>query len=133
MTAVWRSLWREPRSANPPPVGGWDWLLAGGFAAAVLIEGGTSPGLPWRPLVIVLALGVAPALLWRRRHPLLSCVVGFGVAGLLTLLQGFTHSVDLTLSAMAVIVVLLYSLWMDAADIRTADETALNVATQVQT
>ncbi len=110
MTAVWRSLWREPRPADPPPVGRWDWLLAGAFAAAVVVEGLARSGMPWRPVVIVLALALTPAFLWRCRQPLLACVAGFGVAGLLSLLQWVTHSPGQTLSAMVAIVVLLYSL-----------------------
>lgn len=110
MTHVWRSAWREPRAADPPPTGGWDWALAGGFTVAVLVEGLARPGLPWRPLVILLALALAPALLLRRRHPLAACLVGFGVAGVSSAVQLWSGSGDVGLSSMTVVVVLLYGL-----------------------
>ena len=66
MVRVRRSIWHEPRPAEIPPIGRLDWLLAGGFAAAALVEGIVRPDLTWRPLVTVLALALAPALLWRR-------------------------------------------------------------------
>ena len=36
MITVRRSIWREPRPADAPPVGRLDWLLVGAFTAAVL-------------------------------------------------------------------------------------------------
>jgi signal transduction histidine kinase len=108
--AVCRSVWREPRPADPPPVGPVDWLVAGGFAAAALVEAMARPDLGLRPLVTALALGLAPALLRRRHHPLTTCLIGFGVAGLLSILQLATRAGDLGLTAMTAILVLLYSL-----------------------
>lgn len=93
-----------------PPVGRGDWLLVGAFAAAALVEGTLRPDLAWRPLVTVLALALAPALLWRRDHPLPAALVGWGVAGLLSVLQLTAHTDDLGLLSMMVVLVLLYSL-----------------------
>ncbi|WP_427385648.1 sensor histidine kinase [Janibacter sp. G56] len=108
--AGWRSAWREPRPADPPPTGRWDWIIASGFAGATLVEGVTRRGLPWQPFVIALALGVAPAFLWRRRHPLVACLIGFGAAGLLSILQLVTHRTDVGPTSMTAVVILLYSL-----------------------
>ncbi len=105
-----RSLWQEPRPADAPPVGRADWLLVGAFAVAALAEGALRPDLAWRPLVTVLALALAPALLWRRDHPLPAALVGWGVAGLLSVLQLTAHTDDLGLLSMMVVLVLLYSL-----------------------
>jgi hypothetical protein len=69
VVTVWRSIWREPRPADAPPVGRLDWLLVGVVAAAALVEGIARPGLAWQPLVTVLALALLPALLWRRGRP----------------------------------------------------------------
>lgn len=69
MITARRSIWHEPRPADVPPIGRLDWLLVGVFAAAVLVEGIVRPGLAWRPLVVVLALALLPALLWRRGRP----------------------------------------------------------------
>ncbi|GAB3433558.1 histidine kinase [Phycicoccus ginsengisoli] len=105
-----RSLWDEPRPADAPPVGRLDWLLVGGFTLAVLVEGIARPGLAWRALVTVLALALVPALLWRRHRPLVAALVGWGVAGLLSVLQLAASPGDLDLYSMLAVLVLLYSL-----------------------
>ncbi len=110
MISVRRSIWHEPRPAAVPPVGGFDWLLVGAFAVAVVLEGILRPDLSWRPLVMALALALVPALLWRRSRPLPAFLIGWGVAGLLSLLQltGSTDSLDLY--SMLAVLLLLYSL-----------------------
>jgi signal transduction histidine kinase len=91
-------------------VGRVDWLLVGGFEAAALVEGITRPGLAWQPFVTLLAMTLMPALLWRRSRPLMTCLIGFGIAGLLSVLQLSTRSGDLGLHSMMAILILLYSL-----------------------
>lgn len=110
MVTVRRSIWHEPRSADPPPIGRLDWLLVGVFAAAALVEGVVRPGLVWRPLVTVLALALVPALLWRRGRPLIAALLGWGVAGLLSVLQLAADAGDLGLYSMMAVLILLYSL-----------------------
>lgn len=110
MVTVRHSLWREPRPADAPPVGRLDWLLVGGFAAAALVEGIVRPELTWRPLVKALALALIPALLWRRDRPLVAAVVGWGVAGLLSVLQLAAGTGDLGLNSLMAVLILLYSL-----------------------
>ncbi|MFO6454396.1 MULTISPECIES: sensor histidine kinase [unclassified Aeromicrobium] len=110
MFTVRRSLWDEPRPADAPPVGRLDWLLAGVFATAALVEGAVRPDVAWRPLVTVLGLALVPALLWRRSHPLVAASVGWGVAGLLSVLQLTADTSDLGLYSMLAVLVLLYSL-----------------------
>ncbi|NGY62445.1 sensor histidine kinase [Lentzea sp. NEAU-D13] len=110
MVTVWRSLWREPRPADAPPVGRLDYLLVGVFAAAVLVEGIVVPGLAWQPLVTVLALALMPALLWRRSRPLVAALAGWGVTGLLSVLQLTVHAGELGLYSTTVVLILLYSL-----------------------
>lgn len=107
---VRRSLWHEPRPSDAPPIGRLDWLLVGVFAAAALLEGVVRPDLAWRPFVMVLALAVLPALLWRRSRPLLATLVGWGAAGLLSVLQLTTDAEDLGLFSMMAVLILLYSL-----------------------
>ena len=106
---VRRPIWHEPRP-DAPAVGRLDWLLAGAFAAAVLVEGIVRPGLAWRPLVTVLALALMPALLWRRDRPLIAVLVGWGVAGLLSVLQLTAPAGDLGLYSMMADLILLYAL-----------------------
>ncbi|WP_269306304.1 sensor histidine kinase [Aeromicrobium sp. HA] len=110
MFTVRRSLWDEPRPADAPPVGRLDWLLAGVFAIATLVEGAVRPDVAWRPLVTVLGLALVPALLWRRSHPLPAASVGWGVAGVLSVLQLTADTSDLGLYSMLAVLVLLYSL-----------------------
>ena len=110
MITVRRSIWDEPRPADAPPIGRLDWLLVGVFAAAAVIEGIVRPDLAWRPLVMVLALALLPALLWRRSRPLLAALVGWGVAGLLSVLQLTADAGDLGLLSMMAVLILLYSL-----------------------
>ncbi|MEI2774769.1 MAG: histidine kinase [Tetrasphaera sp.] len=107
---LWRSIWREPRPAGAPPVSRLDWLLVGGFGAAALVEGLARADLAGQPFVTVLAMALMPALLWRRSRPLLACVAGFGVAGVLSVIQLSTRSGDLGLYSMMAILILLYSL-----------------------
>ncbi len=110
MTAVWRSVWREPRPAHVPPLGLLDRLVVAGFGVVALVEGIARPDLAWQPLVTVLAVALMPVLLWRRSRPLLACLIGFGVAGLLSVLQVSTQSGDSGLYSMMAILILLYSL-----------------------
>lgn len=110
MATVQRSIWDEPRPADVPPIGRLDWLLVGVFAAAAVVEGIARPGVDWRPLVTLLALVLIPALLWRRRHPLSAALVGWGVAGLLVVLQWTADAEDLGLYSMLAVLILLYSL-----------------------
>lgn len=110
MVTVRRSLLDEPRPADAPPVGRLDRLLVGVFAAAVLVEGIARPDVAWRPLVTVLALALVPALLWRRSRPLVAALLGWGVAGVLSVLELTPHHGDLDLYSMSAVLVLLHSL-----------------------
>jgi signal transduction histidine kinase len=78
-----RSVWDEPR---PPaaPVRVWrDWVLVAVLVPAAVLEGVLRPGLPLRPLSVVVTVGLVATLLWRRTRPLLMVVVVFVVLGLL--------------------------------------------------
>ncbi|GAA0581146.1 sensor histidine kinase [Kribbella sandramycini] len=110
MDTVRRSIWHEPRPVGALPIGRLDWLLAGVFAAAAVVEGIVRPGLVWRPLVTLLALGLVPALLWRRTRPLSAALIGWGVVSLLSVLQLTTDAGDLGLYSMMAVLILLYSL-----------------------
>ncbi len=87
-----------------------DWLLVGGFEAAAVIEGIARPDLAGQPYVTLLAMALMPALLWRRSHPLTTCLIGFGVAGLLSVIQLVADTEDLGPTSMMVVLILLYSL-----------------------
>src|SRR4051812_40234568 len=75
-----------------------------------LLEGVFRDDVAWRPFATIVAVGLAPVLLWRRTQPLACVVVGFGTAmalGLATLAGG-PRSVGLT--SMIYILVLVYAL-----------------------
>jgi signal transduction histidine kinase len=131
VVTVRRTLLDESRPADAPPVGRLDRLLVGGYAAAVAVEGIVRPGLAWRPLVTVLALVLAPALLWRRSRPLVAALAGWGVAGLLSVLQLTAHDGDLGLFSMTADLVLLYSLVRWGSGRETAVGTAFVAAVVV--
>jgi signal transduction histidine kinase len=91
MTTALRSLWVEPRAADAPARTWRDWVLVGVLMVTALLEGVLRDDAAWRPLATILAVGLAPVLLWRRTHPLGCVVVGFGIAmvlGLATLAGG---------------------------------------------
>jgi signal transduction histidine kinase len=73
-----RSLWNEPRAPNPPPPQWWDWALVAALVPAAVIEASLREDLAWRPASIAMVAAVAPALLWRRTHPLPAVAVAFG-------------------------------------------------------
>ena len=75
-----------------------------------MIEGLARPDLAGQPYVSLLAMALVPALLWRRSHPLTTCLIGFGVAGLLSVIQLVAGTEDLGPTSMMVILILLYSL-----------------------
>ncbi len=110
MVTARRSIWHEPRPADAPPLGRLDWLLVGAFEAAAVVEGIVRPDVTWRPLVTLLAMATIPALLLRRSRPLAAALIGFGVAGLLSVLQLAGDTGDLGLYSMMVVLILLYSL-----------------------
>src|SRR4051794_41633539 len=77
---------------------------------AALLEGVFRDDVVWRPFATIVAVGLAPVMLWRRTQPLACVVVGFGTAmalGLATLAGGPTHA---GLDAMIYILVLVYAL-----------------------
>src|SRR4051794_5242487 len=77
---------------------------------AALLEGVLRDDVAWRPLATIVAVGLAPVMLWRRTQPLACVVVGFGTAmalGLATLAGGPSH---VGLIAMIYVLVLVYAL-----------------------
>ncbi|MFI5695400.1 hypothetical protein ACIA58_26335 [Kribbella sp. NPDC051586] len=43
-----------------------DWVLVGVLMVTALLEGVFRDDVAWRPLVAIVAVGIAPVLLWRR-------------------------------------------------------------------
>jgi len=104
------SIWREPRPREVPQTSPLDWLLAAGFVVALLVEISSQPELKLRGPAFALALLMAPLLVWRRSQPLLSALGGWGIAGLLSVLQVATSGGESGPESMVAVVILLYSL-----------------------
>lgn len=110
ITDVLRSLWAEPRAADPPARVPRDWLLVGVLMIAALCEGLLLDDVSWRAMATIVAVGLAPALLWRRTHPLTCVVVAFGAATALTL-AGWVAGVNgVGLGTMVYVLVFVYAL-----------------------
>ena len=110
ITTALRSLWAEPRAAEPPEQVWRDWVLVGAVMVTALLEGALRGDVTWRPFVTIVAVGLAPVLLWRRTHPLVCVVVGFGTGmalGLASLLGGVP---SVGLNTMVYVLVLAYAL-----------------------
>ena len=110
MRALWRAIWREPRPTDIPPVGRGDWILVAAFEAVAVVEALARPSMAGRPFVTLIAMALIPVLLWRRSHPMVTCLLGFGVAGVLSVIQWATRTAELGSLAMMVILILLYAL-----------------------
>src|SRR3954471_19773645 len=110
ITNALRSLWAEPRAAHAPARGWRDWVLAGVLMVTALLEGVLRDDVTWRPFATIVAIGLAPVMLWRRTRPLACVVVGFGTAmalGVATLAGGPTR---IGLNTMIYVLVLVYAL-----------------------
>ncbi|MDO5711705.1 MAG: sensor histidine kinase, partial [Micrococcales bacterium] len=110
ITNALRSLWAEPRAAAVPERLSRDWVLVGALMVTALLEGVFRDDVAWRPFVTIVAVGLAPVLLWRRTQPLACILVGFGTAmalGLATLTSGVP---GLGLNTMVYVLVLVYAL-----------------------
>src|SRR4051794_35085300 len=102
-----RSLWGEPRPPDPPGRSGRDWTVAGVFAALAILEGLMRPGLPGGVMAVVLAIGLTPTLLWRRRRPLLMVAVAVAATAAAPLLP---HGVPPAGYSLAYLLLLPYAL-----------------------
>jgi len=75
-----RSLLAEPRPSAPPAARvGRDWALLAFVTVCGVLEGVLREDLPSPVVSVVLTLGLAPLLLWRRTHPLTVVATVFSV------------------------------------------------------
>jgi hypothetical protein len=87
---------------------GWrDWLLVAVVVAAAVAEGVLRDDLPSPAAVpVLIGIGLAPTLLWRRTHPLLMVAIAFPVCALGEVVVGG----DLRLNTLVFLTILLFSL-----------------------
>ncbi|USX51230.1 sensor histidine kinase [Lentzea sp. HUAS12] len=110
MTNALSSLWAEPRAADAPGRVPRDWVLVGVLVAAALLEGVLRDDVAWRPFATIVAVGLAPVLLWRRTHPLACVVVAFGTATALGLASLLSGAQSVGLDTMIYVLVFVYAL-----------------------
>jgi signal transduction histidine kinase len=110
ITNALRSLWAEPRAADAPARGWRDWVLVGVLMLTALLEGVLRDDVAWRPFATVVAVGLAPVLLWRRSHPLACVVVAWGTAMVLGLASLAGGAPNVGLDTMIYVLVLVYAL-----------------------
>jgi len=110
MTNALRSLWAEPRAADVPERVSRDWVLVAALMVTALLEGVFRDNVAWRPLVTFVTVGLAPVLLWRRTHPLVCVVVGFGTGMALGLASQLAGIPGVGLNTMTYVLVLVYAL-----------------------
>jgi signal transduction histidine kinase len=110
ITNALRSLWGEPRAAAVPERLSRDWVLVGVLMVTALLEGVFRDDVAWRPVVTIVTVGLAPVLLWRRTHPLVCVVVGFGTGMALGLASQLAGIPGVGLTTMIYVLVLVYAL-----------------------
>jgi len=84
-------------------------VLVGVLMVTALLEGVLRNDIAWRPFATIVAVVLAPVLLWRRTHPLACVLVGWGTAmalGLATLAGG---APNVGLNTMIYVLVLVYA------------------------
>jgi len=111
ITTAVRSLWTEPRAADVPGRMRRDWVLVGALMVTALLEGAFRADVTWRPVATIVAVGLAPVLLWRRTQPLACVVVAFGTAMVLGLASLASGAASVGLTTMVYVLVLVYALF----------------------
>lgn len=111
LTKALRSLWAEPRP-SAPPVRVWrDWALLAVVTVSGVLEGVLREDLPLPVLSVVLTVGMAPLLLWRRTHPLAVVATAFGVVAVVDIGLIVSDAPALDMYTMVYFLLLPYSLF----------------------
>ena len=110
-TDALRSLWAEPRPANPPGRLPRDWVLVAVLICWSVAEAVLRQDMAPFPLLLIAALAAVTPLPWRRTHPLVAVAVAFGVltvVDIVRILAGSQGALPVSVSAT---LVLTYSLF----------------------
>ena len=111
MRSAVRSLWDEPRVPHPPTRVRRDWVLVGVLVPTALVEGTLRDDVAWRPIALVLAVGLACTLLWRRTKPLAAVAVTFGALVVVDTAALITDAGAVGLYTTSFVLLLPYSLF----------------------
>lgn len=105
-----RSLLEEPRPSAPPARVRRDRALLAFVVICVLLEGALRADLPTPVLSVVVTLGLAPLLLWRRTHPFAVVAATFGTIAVVDLGLLAVGAPVLDVYSMLYVLVLPYAL-----------------------
>jgi signal transduction histidine kinase len=106
-----RSVLDEPRAPSPPARVWRDWVLLGVVVVSAVLEVALREDLrlPWLSLLVT--VGLAPTLLWRRTHPLVVVIVAFGTSVLVDVGLIIADRPALEMSTMIYVLLLPYALF----------------------
>lgn len=110
-TDALRSLWAEPRPADPPGRGRRDWALVAVLICWSVLEAVLGEDLAPRPLGLIAVIAVVTPLLWRRQRPLVAVAVAFGTVTVLDIVRILTGSLGALPSSVSATLVLTYALF----------------------
>ncbi len=106
-----RSLWAEPRPANPPGPLPRDGVLVAAFSCWSVVEAVLREGMAPLPVLFVAALASLAPLPWRRARPLVAAAVAFGMLTVLDIVRIGTGSQGALPSCVSATLVLTYALF----------------------
>ncbi|MDN5822350.1 MAG: histidine kinase dimerization/phosphoacceptor domain-containing protein, partial [Brachybacterium sp.] len=106
-----RSLWGEPRPADPPGRGPRDWALVGVLICWSVLEAILGQDLAPRPMLLLAVLAVLGPLLWRRTSPLVAVAVAFGTLSMVDIVRIVTGPDGALPSSVSATLILTYSLF----------------------
>jgi len=106
-----RSLWAEPRLANPPGPLPRDWVLVALLICWSVVEAVLRQDMAPLPLLLIAALAAVAPLPWRRAHPLVAAAVAFGTLTVVDIVRILTGSQGALPSSVSATLVLTYALF----------------------
>ena len=106
-----RSVLDEPRPPSAPVRVWRDWALLAAVVTAGVLEAALRERLPLPWLSVLVTVGLAPTLLWRRTHPFAVVAVAFGLSALVDLALLVADAPALETYTMIYFLVLPYALF----------------------
>ena len=106
-----RSVLDEPRPPSAPGRVWRDWALVAAVVTAGVLEAILREDIPLPLLSVLVTVGLAPTLLWRRTHPFVVVAVAFGLAALVDIALLVADAPALDMYTMIYFLVLPYALF----------------------
>ena len=106
-----RSLWAEPRPADPPGPLPRDWVLVAVLICWSVVEAVLRQDMAPLPLLLIAAFAAVAPLPWRRTHPLVAAAVAFGTLAVVDIVRILTGSRGVLPFGVSATLVLTYALF----------------------